>query len=1376
MAAAALAARTAAQTACELAVQYAERRHHPPGGGDVNLRQLESALAKAKTKWASLETAQINYITKATFATDEERAEELRGWLDKETAHEDWVESIEATIRDLSAANNPVTPPALSPDQKLERLSASIKNKQASLVSMVDRIQTSLQDHTIRHTKPVLENYSRECDSVMGRLEGELAALHLEREQMDPLNWNTYGDGAHAFKEDLVARVCSLRTVIASRAPDGTGSGQPGGQSPTGAGGASQSCYKEYKRDDLPTYKGDIRGYPPFKREWTRLVAPGRSEDWQLQALQKRTPEEVDLTNCTTVAEAWQKLDDKYACPVTVSSVLVDSFINLKLKSKGDASKLVEIENKLETLYNDLLAVGEERQVSDNHYLLQVAVKKMPNKFQTKLADARAEKHEIPGETLWKILREFLKTQVQKIERYTPWELDEKEEKKFGKECYKCKSKDHETKNCPKHATKSTNAVIFEKEKTEVGRCPICQEYHTYWRRVSKAEVPSDRLTSCPVWRDQLTSAERAKKLQSVSGCANCTSWRHSRDNCNQRKVSCTVKEGSTVCGKMHHSKVHGTNVAYCNHVSIAYSSSVDIQEDAEEVSSPILLHMMEISFQNHINTVLFLDDGSTCSIITHKLAGWLGLKGREVEQWLEVAGKEYECFKTKLYTLRLRDRTGKVHCLSLMGMDKITSNPGRVDVREAYELFPHVPSGALDRPVGEVGLLIGQDYPWLLPTGGADENCKGGLRVMDTKFSSGFVLGGHHASFRHGGVKMTDEAKRVCYAIKAKKFVSGKQMNLINRLPNFLEAEELATEIPRRCERCVGCKQCSFQTQEMNRKQQEELRLMKKNVVHDADKRCVRVTYPIIGDVSKLRDNRYQVVRMAERYEKKLLKDGQLDNYNQVLQSYIDREVLVPVSDKDIQEWKEQGGHINYIGHHGVEKDASTTTPLRLVANSALKNCNTGPSVNDLWPKGPNSLSNLVEVLLRWRSYPVAVVWDLTKAYHSIFTSPTERYLRLIVWRFGKSGEDWLTWGFDRVAFGDIPASVFLEIVKDLAARLGADIDPDTARKIVEDSYVDDNLSGGNAEEADRMIGDCQEINGKFVYNGTVSQILSLVGLVPKVIIRSGEKDKEKIDKLGGRVLGHGWDPECDKISFTLTANIHERKRGIRTGPDLTFETLNTIETVQFTKRKILSLINGFFDPSGMISAYLIKFKIFMRTVTSYPDLDWDTPLPAQLQDIWRGLVREIVVAEQIVFPRGTKPASAVGRPEIIGYWDGSDVAYTAVVYIRWVLLGKTDDGERKWHVALLIAKARVTPAGGLSTPRSELNGFVVLGRLLDTVIKCLPVKPCRVTMIGDSECTISALDSPTASLAAYFANRLNEVEDNIKKWGTSTGYRQDG
>ena len=105
----------------------------------------------------------------------------------------------------------------------------------------------------------------------------------------------------------------------------------------------------------------------------------------------------------------------------------------------------------------------------------------------------------------------------------------------------------------------------------------------------------------------------------------------------------------------------------------------------------------------------------------------------------------------------------------------------------------------------------------------------------------------------------------------------------------------------------------------------------------------------------------------------------------------------MVPVGTR---KHKEIGGYINYICHHGVEKDISTTTPLRMVANSATKN--TGPAVNDLWPKGPISLSNLFWVMVRWRCYPVALVWDLSmsKAYNSIHTSKKEKFLVLpLVW-----------------------------------------------------------------------------------------------------------------------------------------------------------------------------------------------------------------------------------------------------------------------------------------------------------------------------------------------------------------------------------------
>ena len=95
------------------------------------------------------------------------------------------------------------------------------------------------------------------------------------------------------------------------------------------------------------------------------------------------------------------------------------------------------------------------------------------------------------------------------------------------------------------------------------------------------------------------------------------------------------------------------------------------------------------------------------------------------------------------------------------------------------------------------------------------------------------------------------------------------------------------------------------------------------------------------------------------------------------------------------------------------------------MVVNSATKNCNTGPAVNDLWPKGPNSLSSLLRVMLRWKRYPTALVWDMSKVYHSIHTSVKEKFLRLIVWGFGKLEKNWSTWGFDRIAFGGVPARV---------------------------------------------------------------------------------------------------------------------------------------------------------------------------------------------------------------------------------------------------------------------------------------------------------------------------------------------------------------
>ena len=62
------------------------------------------------------------------------------------------------------------------------------------------------------------------------------------------------------------------------------------------------------------------------------------------------------------------------------------------------------------------------------------------------------------------------------------------------------------------------------------------------------------------------------------------------------------------------------------------------------------------------------------------------------------------------------------------------------------------------------------------------------------------------------------------------------------------------------------------------------------------------------------------------------------------------------------------------------------------------------------------------------------------------------------------------------------------MEICKDLVADAGQDIDPEAARAIREDTYIDDGATGGSEESVRRMIGDVtEEDDGSLTYSITI-------------------------------------------------------------------------------------------------------------------------------------------------------------------------------------------------------------------------------------------------------------------------------------------------
>jgi len=482
-------------------------------------------------------------------------------------------------------------------------------------------------------------------------------------------------------------------------------------------------------------------------------------------------------------------------------------------------------------------------------------------------------------------------------------------------------------------------------------------------------------------------------------------------------------------------------------------------------------------------------------------------------------------------------------------------------------------------------------------------------------------------------------------------------------------------------------------------------------------------------------------------------------------LKKAMDRGAIVKLSQQEMEDYQ---GPVSYVAHHGVHKPDSPTTPLRVVTNTSLKNVNAKLSPNDCMQVGPNALSSLLEVLVGFRMYEVALVYDMTKAYQSIATGEVEKHVRRILWRWGDTSAPWQVLAYAVVTFGDQIAGLILELVKTMAAEMGKEIDAEASHQIARKTYVDDGAGGGSREQVERFRGEL--VDG--YYNGTLARILALVGLKLKVMVASGDTDKEKLDLLGEKTLGHVWRPTEDKFVFRFAVNLSTtKKRGEKIEADLTTEDIQRLPERRLTKRMLLSIVMSQYDPMGLMCPIIVILKIKLRELYGPErDLEWDVPIPRDLHTEWVELITMLLQAGEIEVNRSVRPEMVEDVPELIGFADGSLLAYACCIYIRWKRVKTNLEDPDRYVVQLVCAKARVTSLKGTTAPRSELSGFLILSRLLRVVVNAMDVKPSQITLAVDSQCTISALDKSGGLLAPYFASRVSEAMINLAELGEET------
>jgi len=143
-------------------------------------------------------------------------------------------------------------------------------------------------------------------------------------------------------------------------------------------------------------------------------------------------------------------------------------------------------------------------------------------------------------------------------------------------------------------------------------------------------------------------------------------------------------------------------------------------------------------------------------------------------------------------------------------------------------------------------------------------------------------------------------------------------------------------------------------------------------------------VRLPFRSSVSCLGDSRSIALRRLMSLERKLNANAYLKSeYTRVIDEYLNLNQMSVVENPI--------GDGYFLPHHAVIKETNNTTKVRVVFDASMKTSN-GVSLNDLLLTGPTIQSDLVNHLIRFRTYNYVITADIEKMYRQIWVHKEDR------------------------------------------------------------------------------------------------------------------------------------------------------------------------------------------------------------------------------------------------------------------------------------------------------------------------------------------------------------------------------------------------
>lgn len=197
-----------------------------------------------------------------------------------------------------------------------------------------------------------------------------------------------------------------------------------------------------------------------------------------------------------------------------------------------------------------------------------------------------------------------------------------------------------------------------------------------------------------------------------------------------------------------------------------------------------------------------------------------------------------------------------------------------------------------------------------------------------------------------------------------------------------------------------------------------------------------------------ELGESRPGARRMLLRMETKFMKEPAFaEAYQSFMREYEQLTHMSKIRNDSV-------GTTYYLPHHGVWKESSTTTKLRVVFNGSY-DTTTGHSLNDALMVGPNLLPSLHQLLLRWRIPE--------KMYRQILLHPVDRRFQRILWK-EKDSSDIQDYQLNTVTYG-LACAPYLAIrtLRQLAVDEHSHY-PRAAAVLQRDVYMDDVVTGADS------------------------------------------------------------------------------------------------------------------------------------------------------------------------------------------------------------------------------------------------------------------------------------------------------------------------